>query len=173
MIYLLDANVLINANNLYYPIDKVPEYWEWLLYMCQQGKVKMPLEIFEEVKDGPDDQEKDLLFSWLQKVEIKKALIFNEEIDIKNVQHVVSEGYASDLTDDEVTQIGRDPFLIAYALNNANRCVVTAETSNPNKQRKNKKVPNVCKNLNVNWCDPFAFNRGLNFSTNWKTLIKE
>ena len=30
MLYLLDANVLITANNLYYPIDSVPEYWEWL-----------------------------------------------------------------------------------------------------------------------------------------------
>lgn len=25
MLYLLDANVLITANNLYYPIDSVPE----------------------------------------------------------------------------------------------------------------------------------------------------
>ena len=27
MLYLLDANVLITAHNLYYPIDAVPEFW--------------------------------------------------------------------------------------------------------------------------------------------------
>lgn len=66
MLYLLDANVLITANNSYYPVDRVPEYWEWLLYLSQAGYIKMPIEIFEEVKDGPKDEEKDLLFSWIQ-----------------------------------------------------------------------------------------------------------
>ena len=69
MLYLLDASVLITANNLYYPIDGVPEYWEWLAHMGDLGHVKMPFEIFEEVKDGPDNGEKDLLFAWLQEGE--------------------------------------------------------------------------------------------------------
>jgi len=58
MLYLLDANVLITANNTYYPVDRVAEYWEWLIYMSKSGYVKMPLEIFEEVKDGPKDAER-------------------------------------------------------------------------------------------------------------------
>ena len=33
MLYLLDASVLITAYNSYYPIDRVPEYWEWLVHM--------------------------------------------------------------------------------------------------------------------------------------------
>jgi len=52
MLYLLDASVLITAHNSYYPVDGVPEYWEWLAYMGEQGRVKMPFEIFDEVKDG-------------------------------------------------------------------------------------------------------------------------
>jgi hypothetical protein len=55
-LFLLDANVLINASNLYYPLDAVPEYWEWLAYMGSKGLVKMPFEIFDEVKEGPKDQ---------------------------------------------------------------------------------------------------------------------
>jgi hypothetical protein len=172
MIYLLDANVLINANNLYYPIDRVPEYWDWLLHMCKSDKVKMPLEIFEEVKDGPDGQTKDLLYAWIQNAEIKKSLILKEEFEITKLQHVVNVGYAKDLTDDEVPQLGRDPFLIAYALNNINRCVVTAEISNPEKKRKNRKIPDVCKSLGVRCCDPFALSRLLGFSTNWKSTIQ-
>lgn len=52
------------------------------------------------------------------------------------VQTVLIDGYASDLTDDELEQIGRDPFLIAYALaDHGMRCVVTVESSEPKKQR--------------------------------------
>ena len=147
MIYLTDANVLITANNFYYPIDRVPEYWEWLAYMGSQGHVKMPFEIFEEVKDGPDDAEKDLLFAWLQEDDIKKSLLLDEQVDPGLVQKVIAEGYAPDLTDDEVEQIGRHPFLIAYALAGKDRWVVTVETSAAKKQRQNRKVADVSKAL--------------------------
>jgi Domain of unknown function (DUF4411) len=173
MLYLADANVLITAHNLYYPIDRVPEYWEWLAYMGSQGHVKMPFEIFEEVKDGPKDAAKDLLFAWLQDDANRKALLLDEKIDPGLVQKVISEGYAADLTDDEVEQIGRDPFLIAYGLAAKERCVVTVETSAPNKRRQNRKVPDVCKAMGVNSCNPFEFNRSLGFRTQWKTDIKK
>ncbi len=171
MLYLLDANVLINANNFYYPVDRVPEYWEWLLHMGQVGRIKMPLEIFEEVKDGPKDQEKDLLFSWIQKPESKAALILDEDINIETLQSVIKLGYADNLTDDESEQLGRDPFLIAYALRDQERCVVTAEVSKPSFKRQNRKVPDVCKTLGVRWCDPFVLAKELGFRTNWKNHI--
>lgn len=168
MLYLPDASVLITANNLYYPIDRVPEYWEWLTHMGTLGHVKMPFEIFEEVKDGPDDSDKDLLFAWLQEEVNKKALLLEEQIQPALVQKVMALGYATDLTDDQIEQVGRDPFLVAYGLAGVNRCVVTVETSAPNKQRHNRKVPDVCLSLNVKCCNPFEFNRALGFSTRWK-----
>ena len=33
VLYLLDANVLIDANRDYYPVARVPEFWDWLLEM--------------------------------------------------------------------------------------------------------------------------------------------
>lgn len=173
MLYLLDANVLITANNSYYAIDQVPEYWEWLTYMGSQGRVKMPFEIFEEVKEGPKDIEKDLLFAWLQEEADKKALLLEEKVDLDLVQKVIAEGYGPDLTDYEVVQIGRDPFLIAYGLVAEERSVVTVETSAPKKQRQNRKVPDVCKGMGANWCNPFEFNRALGFRTQWKTGVKK
>jgi len=168
MLYLLDASVLITAHNSYYPVDGVPEYWEWLTYMGQQGHVKMPFEIFEEVKDGPEDADKDLLFAWLQEDVNKKALLLPDPVHPELVQKVIAEGYASDLTDDEVEQIGRDPFLIAYALSARDRCVVTVETSAPKKLRQNRKLPDVCSTFGQRWCNPFEFNRALGFRTQWK-----
>lgn len=170
MLYLLDANVLITAHNLYYPIDAVPEYWEWLVHMGNQGQVKMPFEIFEEVKDGPNG-DSDLLFAWLQQAGMKSALLLPDTVDPGLVQHVITHGYADDLTDDELEQVGRDPFLIAHALSSNDRCVVTVETSEPKKQRQNRKIPDVCKVMGVDCCNPFEFNRTLGFRTNWRQNI--
>ena len=135
MIYLLDASVLITAHQNYYPIDRVPEFWDWLQHMGKTGRVKMPLEIYEEIKDGPKDAEKDQLFAWIQDNETRSALLFDEDVDIFLVRKVVDDGYANDLTDVEIDQIGRDPFLVAYAMNGIDRCVVTTEASKPSKKR--------------------------------------
>jgi hypothetical protein len=43
------------------------------------GQVKMPIEMLEEIKDGPKDGEKDLLFAWIQEDDIKKALLLDED----------------------------------------------------------------------------------------------
>lgn len=167
MLYLLDANVLIDANRDYYPIDRVPEFWEWLVYMGNRGSVKIPLEIYEEIKDG-----NDLLADWTKQSETEKALLLGEEVDIGLVSLVVNNGYAADLTDDEVETIGRDPFLVAHALRDKNsRCVVTTEVSKPSKQRANRHIPNVCDSFNIQWCNTFQFMRLLNFRTNWSKFI--
>lgn len=167
MLYLLDASVLITAHHHYYPVDGVPEYWEWLTFMGQQGSVKLPFEIFDEIKEGPDG-EKDLLFAWLQDAATKDALLLPDNVDVALVQEVISDGYAPDLTDDEVEYMGRDPFLIAHALAAADRCVVTAEISKPTLQRHKRKIPDVCNTFGQLWHDPFKFNRALGFRTKWK-----
>lgn len=167
MIYLLDANVLITASNSYYPVDSVPEFWAWLAYQCTIDNVRMPIEIFEEVKDGGNDAEQDLLFGWVQ--ETKESLLLAEEVDPELVRQVLATGYAPDLSDDEVEQIGRDPFLVAYALAlPADRCVVTTEVSALRKQRQNRRIPDVCASVGVTCCDTFAMLRALRFSTGWQ-----
>lgn len=161
MIYLLDANVLITAKNQYYEFGRVDQYWEWLAFQGEQGHVKIPIEIYEEITVGKDD-----LAAWAKAN--KEALLLEEEVDVGLVQHVTSAGYAPDLTDIELEAVGRDPFLIAYALVDVeNRTVVTGEVRS-NKQRQNRPIPSVCDTLGVKSCDQFAFGRSLDFRTNWK-----
>lgn len=167
MIYLLDANVLITAANLYYPLDAVPEFWAWLAYQAEIGNVKMPIETFEEVKDGGDDETKDMLYAWVQAN--KGALVLAGEVDSDAVQHVLDDGYGKNLTDLELEEIGRDPFLVAHGLADpANRIVVSTEATAPSKQRQNRRVPDVCKDLGVTPCDTFKMLRDLGFKTDWK-----
>ena len=49
MIYFIDASSLIDACELYYQPKRVPEYWTWLTHHVDQGSVKMPIEIYNEV----------------------------------------------------------------------------------------------------------------------------
>lgn len=168
MLYLLDANVLITANSNYYPIDQIPEFWDWVHHQAASNRIKIPREILEEIKAGHKDD--DPLLDWITTPEIGAALLLQEEIDVALVQRVVAEGYAPDLSDDEVEKIGRDPFLIAYALeDSAGRIVVTVEASRPSAQRANRKVPDVCKAVGVTSCGPFALNKVLGFRTDWRT----
>lgn len=164
MLFLLDANVLIDADRDYYPLARVPEFWDWLQYQGETGTVKLPLEIYEEIVDGDGD-----LVLWLEQPEVRVALVLDEESEAARVSVVLAAGYAPDLTDDELLKVGRDPFLVAYATVAANRrCVVTTETSKPSKQRANRHVPDVCFANGVQYCNTFEFTRRLDFSTRWK-----
>lgn len=171
MLYLLDANVLIDANRDYYPITRVPEFWGWLLEMGKNGHVRIPIEVYEEIKEGTyreDEEDKDKVkfTDWAKNSETETVLLLNEEVDVALVAQIVDKGYAPDLTDDEVEKIGRDPFLVAYGLKDKNnRCLVTTEVSRPSKQRANRKLPDVCKDFGVSCCNTFKFTKELNFST--------
>lgn len=163
MLYLLDANVLIDANRDYYHLSRVPEFWKWLIHVGTAGLVKLPREVYEEIKDG-----NDALAEWIKQPEVKDALLLDAEAEPALVSRVVEEGYAPDLTDDELERVGRDPFLVAYTLSDPTaHCVVTTEASKPRRRRANRHVPDVCNDLGIRCCDTFGFIRELDFRTDW------
>jgi hypothetical protein len=164
VLYLFDANVLITASNTYYPIDQIPEFWAWIEHQGITGNVKLPLEMLEEILAGAKNN--DPLLDWIS--DHQHALRLGEAPDPAIVQKVVINGYAPDLTDDELEELGRDPFLIAYALAATDRCVVTTEVSSPGKRRQNRKIPDVCATFNVACHNPFYVYRTLGFRTAWK-----
>lgn len=55
MVNLLDVNVPIDANRLYYPMDRVPEFWQWLVAMGERGAIKIPLEVYDKITEAGDD----------------------------------------------------------------------------------------------------------------------
>lgn len=164
MLHLFDANVLITASNMYYPLDQIPEFWSWIEHQATLGTIKLPREMLEEVLAGGKND--DPLLDWMNKH--KAVLVLVEDVDAKLVQYVVDNGYAPDLTDDQLEEIGQDPFLIAYAMAGNDRCVVTTEVSSPSKRRQNRKIPDVCNSIGVACHNPFTVYRTLGFSTAWK-----
>ena len=160
MLYLLDANVLIDANRDYYPLGRVPEFWNWLVDRATKQEVKIPLEMYEEILAGKDDA----LTRWLK--DNRNVLLLDENVDETLIARVTDLGFAPDLSDEEVERVGRDPFLIAYALSDpAQRTVVTTEVSKPKKQRANRHLPDVCNDLGVLCCNTYQFIDVLDFTT--------
>ena len=164
MLYLLDANVLITASRQYYAIERVPEFWDWLRHMGEAGRIKIGREMYEEVNEG-----NDALAKWARRPYVERDLVLDEVVDVDRVRRVVKEGYAPDLTDDEFEKLGRDPFLVAYALvDQRDRSVVTVERSKPKRKRGNRHIPDVCSDLGVPCCDTFELTTALDFRTDWK-----
>jgi len=160
LLYMLDANVLIDANRDYYPLGRVPEFWGWLVDRATDQRVKVPLEMYEEILAGRDDD----LTRWLK--DNRDVLLLGEQVNRALVARVTDQGYAPDLSDEEVERVGRDPFLIAYALADpARRTVVTTEVSKPKKKRANRHIPDVCDDLDVLHCNTYQFIEALDFTT--------
>lgn len=172
MLFLLDANTLIDAKRDYYGIEQVPEFWEWLVHQGNLGQVKVPVEVWDEFADKKDKNGvKDELATWADYKEVKDALLLNEEAEQILVDHIITKGYVAHPTDDQLVKIGRDPFLISYAFQDVeNRCVVTTEVSAPKAQKANRKIPDVCKDFDIRCINSFQFFRELNFRTNWKDI---
>ena len=159
MLYLLDANVLIRAYHDYYPLDRLPGFWEWVCGQAEAGAIKMPFEIHREVAIGNDP-----LAKWIRQSDVETALRLDEEVDQDTLRRVLDTGYGPNLTEDEIEGAGGDPFLVAYALmGDGQRTVVTKEVSKPSRWRGSAKLPDACQRLGVPWITDFELYRQLNF----------
>lgn len=163
MLYLLDADTLITGDRKYYPLLRFPIFWEWLCHQGREGRVKIPLEQYEEVTVGRGN-----LVDWLCLQDTKDALLLAEDADPVTVASVTQRGYG-DLDENEIEIVGRDPFLISYAITDlGKRTVVTFEVSSPGKQRAKRKIPDVCHSLDVPCCPLFDMIHVLDFTTDWR-----
>jgi hypothetical protein len=158
-VFLLDSNVFISAHRDYYPPDRVPEYWDWLVHQADAGAIKVPQPIWDEIK--PHDEE---LKGWLQ-IHQNSFLLNPDESDVR-VADVLAH-YGENLTDDELEQIGADPFLIAAALH-YEAVVVSKEGSKPSKERANRRVPDIRNAMGVLCITDHKLIVELDFRTNWK-----
>ena len=174
MLYLLDANVLIRAHADYYGIDRVPQFWDWLLHHAVEGRIKIPLEIYDEMEDGGRPRPGDLLLPILRRTHVKRPLILQEEVNPDHVTSVLTSGYGGAAPNDQgLEDMGKDPFLVAYALADVRqRCVVTAEVSKRSQTGPRAKIPDVCQDLGVRWFGPFAFFRELDFTIDWRERLR-
>ncbi len=166
MLYLLDTNALIEAKNLYYPIDRVPHFWAWVVDHARTGRIKLPTKVIEEILRG---RKEDELLTWVKNN--RPMLDLGEEIDEQEWSLTLTKGYGFttiSVAEEKLVEHRADPFLIAHALSDANsRCVVTLERAKaePNNLPNpiNRKIPTVCDLLGLKHMDTFELIRELDF----------
>ncbi len=167
--FLVDSNVLITAQNTYYSIEMVPEFWDWLLHHARADRLKVPAEMVAELVAGSPPLGRHPLVDWVRAGDTRAALTLPGDSDPGVVADVAERCYAPLLQEQEVARIGMDPFIVAHALRDrADRCVVTNEVSAPGQVRGKRKMPDACAIMGVKSCHTFALLAQLGFSTGWR-----
>jgi len=161
-VFLLDANVFIEAAKRYYALDIAPGFWVALIKHAQKGHLRSIDKIKGEIDKGKDD-----LKTWVNGN-------FPQWFESTNQQNVITD-YATvmawaqserQFTDAAQAEFASnaDGWLIAYAM--ANGCVlVTEERYNPDIRRRIM-IPNVCKGVGVPYMDTFEMLRVLGVKLN-------
>lgn len=145
--YLLDANVFIQAKNLHYGFDFCPAFWEWLIHQHKAKAVFSVEKVFDELKAGADP-----LAEWAEAR--PDFFVKPDEAVVPKLQAVSNWAAGAGYDPAAVTtflQVG-DYYLVAHALAH-NFTVVTHEI--PANSTKKIKIPNACIQLGIKCMNPY------------------
>ena len=151
--YLLDANVLIEAKNRYYAFDIAPGFWDWLDRAHQHSTACSIDAVRNELLSGNDE-----LATWAQ-----ANAAFFRPVDQGTTRHfgaltawATSRSFTQAAIA-EFTNANADYLLIAYAREHQHT-VVTQERSQPT-SKKRVLIPDACMAMGVRTTDTFQMLR--------------
>lgn len=161
MVYLLDSNVFIQAHQTSYPFDVVTSFWNKLIELSNNGKIRSIDKVKKEICGSSTP---DQLSIWLE-TKIGADFFVDSSPCVDTYAEIAvwtndSDQYLQSAKDEFLQTDLADPWLIAYAKKNG--CViVTHETSNPNSKKKIK-IPEPCIHFGVKFIRPIDMFRELN-----------
>ncbi len=152
MIYLLDANVFMQAKNLHYGFDFCPAFWDWLLENNAAGRV-FSIEKVEDEIDAGDDE----LAEWAKQRGSKFFLRPDAGV-VKQFPEVSTWASSQNYEPAAVNTFLQvaDYYLVAHALAQG-LVVVTHEV--PANSTKKIKIPNACVGLGIKFMTPYEMLR--------------
>lgn len=150
--YLLDANVFIQAKNRHYGIDFCPAFWDWLVIANQNNKVFSIDAIKDEIIDGSDE-----LVGWAKSKKLNNFFLSTDKETIISELRIISnwvynQNYEQSAINLFLQKIP-DYYLIAQA-KKRNATIVTHEI--PSYSLKKIKIPDVCNALEINCINTFT-----------------
>ncbi len=152
IMYLLDANVFIQAKNLHYGFDFVPAFRDWLIWENSTGKVASVEKVADELRVGGDELSewaKERGEGFFLKPDVDVATALNQVSNWASGQGCVPAAVATFL------QVA-DLWLVAHA--QAHNCVVVTHEIPASTIRKIK-IPNACIGLGLRCINPFQMLR--------------
>ena len=157
VVFVLDANVFVEAARRYYAFDLAPKFWGSLIQYAESGHIQSIDRVKQELERGQDE-----LAAWAKR-DFSQGFASTDEVDVVSCygdimtwvqgQNQFSAAAKSDFAS------GANGWLVAHA-NVKNYVVVTHEVLNPEIQRK-VPIPNVCQEFNVQHVDTFEMLRQL------------
>jgi hypothetical protein len=162
-VYVLDANVFIEAARHYYAFDLHTRFWDILNEHAQNGVIESIDWVKKELEKGKGKkEEEDELARWANSYFIRAFCSTDKEDVIKSYGKVMTwvQGQ-SQYTDAAKADFakGADGWLVAYATAKG-RVIVTHEVLRPDVKAK-VPIPNVCEPFHVRYVDTFAMLREL------------
>lgn len=152
--YLLDANVLIEAERSYYSAAIAPPFWEWLIGQNQRGNLASIREVYQEIQKAKEGYLKDVFVKdapetfWVgqTKGEVSALRKLSDWVENRQTPRFTADAKA------EFLQVA-DYFLVARA-KALGATVVTREQSAP-RAVKRVLIPDACLALKVPYIEPF------------------
>lgn len=160
--YLIDANVFIEAKNKYYNMSFCPAFWDWLLRECAGQHIFSIQGIYDELVTGNDE-----LRTWAMNNRHFFLPVSDEDTQ-RNLAtvaaHVAERQQNVPMATIAMAEFlrGADTWLIAKAITTG-ATIVTHERLDLQCKRKFL-IPNVCNHFGVRYVDTFALLQQLNAS---------
>jgi hypothetical protein len=150
--YLLDANVFIQAKNIHYGFDFCPGFWEWLDQAAADGRVASIRKVHDELIAGDDE-----LTQWAH----ERANSMFQETDehvLTSLRQLSTWAVGADYEQTAVSTFfqGADYYLVGHAHAYAH-VVVTHEVPSP--ATKKIKIPDACIGMRVPYLTTFTMLR--------------
>jgi len=144
--YCFDSDALISSWRLHYRPTIVKELWDRIGKKITEGSILIPKEVRKEIGSGKDE-----LVIWLKQYKTHIIPITIEQIGI--VSDIVNK-YPLVSRYNKPRPYHADPFVVAVARIH-NCTVVTYEGLN--RSPSHPKVPDLCKEYDVNYCSMSDF----------------
>lgn len=154
-LYCIDANIFIEAKNNSYPLDMFPAFWEWIDRNAHAGIIFSSTLVCAELISGKDD-----LAEWIS--DRSSSPLFREPSPrAQEILTKISEYVTTHYTREEAEAFlaGADPWVIAQAIDSKAK-VVTMEKLAGSGSKK-VKIPNICHEFEINWCNTITMLREL------------
>jgi hypothetical protein len=161
-IFLLDANIFIQAARTYYAFDFAPGFWAKLVALGNERKIESIDKVRDELIKGNDE-----LKEWAV-AEFSNAFYSTDDAKLFSIYGDII-GWVNEQKYKEAAKAdfakGADGWLIAFA-KVYGRVLVTQEAYDPKILRK-VPIPNVCRTFKVETIETFEMNRRLEIKWNF------
>ena len=152
MAYLLDANVFMQAKNLYYGLDFCPAFWDWLVANNAAGRVFSIEKVGDEIEAGDDE-----LAAWA--AQRGRSFFLKPQSAMLSALASVSSWATNQNYEPAAVNTFlqlADYYLVAHALAYSHT-VVTHEIASTS--TKKIKIPDACIGLDIKCMTPFEMLR--------------